>query len=107
MCVITGGTRGIGLGVVRFLMSKQCTVITGTSSLGENPSEAMVEAQRRQLLKDIMDSPMLEGHGWDEANKQLRLLPLNLASMQSVAAFANKIDKLVDHVDYLVRQMFN
>lgn len=102
VCVITGGTRGIGLEVVRFLFTKGCTVITGTSTLPENATNDAIARTKATLLRQILKTEHLDPTTEELASRRLVVLPLELTSMSSVVTFANQIRLTVSKVDYLV-----
>lgn len=102
VCVITGGTRGIGLEVVRFLFTKGCTVITGTSTLPENATNDAIARTKATLLRQILKTEHLDPATEELASRRLVVLPLELTSMSSVVTFANQIRLTVSKVDYLV-----
>ncbi|MFT4012167.1 MAG: SDR family NAD(P)-dependent oxidoreductase [Paracoccus sp. (in: a-proteobacteria)] len=72
VAVVTGGTGGIGKKIVRGLLRRNMTVIIGVRSLEKG------EALRAELADD-------------PAGGRIEVLPLNVASMQSVRAFAAAI----------------
>lgn len=111
VCVITGGTRGIGLHVVRFLLSRNCTIITGTSSLSAKASSEEVRQYWDRLVSQVLcttdanANQLLRNNDIREQFLQrLIVLPLDLASMSSVLAFVEQIKQCTNRIDYLVSQ---
>ena len=96
ICVITGGTRGIGLEVCRYLVEKNCHIITGTSTLKDDANDEMIEQTKRKLLANI--DPL----SIDNADNKITVLPLDLSSMNSVIRFAKQIEMKFSKIDYLV-----
>ncbi|KAH9517954.1 hypothetical protein DERF_008567 [Dermatophagoides farinae] len=85
ICVITGGTRGIGMEVCRYLVGKNCQIITATSTLKDDANDMMIEQAKRKLITKI-DPSLLSSNN----RNQITLLPLDLSSMDSVAKFATQ-----------------
>ncbi|XP_075678132.1 polyprenol dehydrogenase-like [Dermatophagoides pteronyssinus] len=96
VCVITGGTRGIGLEVCRYLVEKNCHIITGTSTLKDDANDEMIEQTKRKLLANI--DPL----SIDNADNKITVLPLDLSSMNSVIKFAKQIKMKFLKIDYLI-----
>lgn len=94
VCVITGGTRGIGLEVSKYLLSKNCTIITGTSNLADDANEEAIKNFKNKILSKI-------GDGQNVSDKFI-VLPLNLSSLDSVVKFSEQIKKTNTSIDYLV-----
>lgn len=94
--MITGGTRGIGLEVCRYLVEKNCHIITGTSTLKDDANDEMIEQTKRKLLANI--DPL----SIDNADNKITVLPLDLSSMNSVIKFAKQIEMKFLKIDYLV-----
>ncbi len=111
-CVITGGTRGIGLEVVRFLFSKGATIVTGTSTLPADASPDSIAQYKATLLRQILQvsglekgtATFLDATSAEYARYAQRLIvfPLDLTSMSSVVSFADQISSVVTQIDYLV-----
>lgn len=98
VCVITGGTRGIGLEVSKYLLSKNCTIITGTSNLADDANEETIKKFKNKILTEIDDG--------QNVSDRFIVLPLNLASLDSVVKFSDQIKKTNTSVDYLVSFLF-
>lgn len=109
-CVITGGTRGIGLEVVRFLFSKGATIVTGTSTLPADASPESIAKYKAQLLRQILqqspEKASLDLSAETQYAQRLVILPLDLTSMSSVVSFAAQITATIRQVDYLVSVLF-
>lgn len=95
ICVITGGTRGIGLETIKYLLQEKniSKIITGSSQLDLNSNENEIENFKQKILSD---SNLLE------YKDRLIIYPLNLGSMDSVMKFVEKICKQESKIDYLV-----
>lgn len=105
-CVITGGTRGIGLEVVRFLFSKGATIVTGTSTLPADASPECIAKYKAVLLQQILQfSPEKASLDLATYAQRLVVLPLDLTSMSSVVNFASQITASVSRIDYLVNAL--
>lgn len=87
VCVITGGTRGIGLEVVKVLLKKSCYVITGSSA-----NEQEIKKRHREILNEL----------GDDIKGVLEIWPLDLSSMDSVRRFAAKIKLSSLKINYLI-----
>lgn len=96
VCVMTGGTRGIGLEVLRFLASKHCTLIVGTTKLNANTPIDQVNAFKSKLISQITTTNK------DSLESRLFVLPLEMTSMKSVNKFAKQIGSITNKVDILV-----
>ena len=75
VCIITGGTRGLGAEVVKTLLKRNCHVITASSS---------EDATDRQKRYDNLRSEVPEEKG------KLEVWHMDLKRMDSVMAFVNK-----------------
>ncbi|KAH9426680.1 hypothetical protein DERP_002779 [Dermatophagoides pteronyssinus] len=95
ICVITGGTRGIGLETIKYLLQEKniSKIITGSSQLDLNSNENEIENFKQKILSD---SNLLE------YKDRLIIYPLNLGSMNSVVKFVEKICKHESKIDYLI-----
>jgi len=87
VCLITGGTRGIGAEVVKALLRKDCYVITGSSS----KSQKEIDQRHKNLMEGIP-----KGKG------KLEIWNLDLFSMSSVVQFAVKFKNSKLHLNYFV-----
>ncbi len=87
VCVITGGTRGIGAEVVKTLLRKDCHVIIGSSEENQQKIDKTFE----KLMKDIP-----EGKG------KLEIWSLNLLSMSSIMLFVQKFKNSKLGLNYLI-----
>jgi dehydrogenase/reductase SDR family protein X len=87
VCVITGGTRGIGAQVVKTLLRKDCHVIVGSSKESQQEIDETIE----KLMKDIP-----EGKG------KLEIWRLDLLSMSSVMQFTQKFKNSKLGLNYLI-----
>jgi len=87
VCVITGGTRGIGAEVVKTLLRKDCHVIIGSSEESQQKTDETFE----KLMKDIP-----EGRG------KLEIWRLDLLSMSSVMQFVQKFKNSNLGLNYLI-----
>ncbi|CAG2161532.1 unnamed protein product [Oppiella nova] len=72
VCIITGGSRGIGMEVVKTLLRKGCHVITGSSA-----SDEEIQRRRNSIVDQLGDT--MRG--------RLDMWPLELSSMDSVLQF--------------------
>ena len=102
ICVITGGTRGIGMEVCRYLVGKNCQIITATSTLKDDANDMMIEQAKRKLITKI-DPSLLSSNN----RNQITLLPLDLSSMDSVVKFATQIKMRCNKIDYLVIEIIS
>lgn len=102
VCVITGGTRGIGLEVVRFLFAKGCIVLTGTSTLPSDSSPENIAKYKHNLLLQVLKTEVIDQTTKDLVANRLVVLPLDLTSMASVVKFANEISQVTSKIDYMV-----
>ncbi|OTF79061.1 hypothetical protein BLA29_014273 [Euroglyphus maynei] len=95
ICVITGGTRGIGIETVRYLLKKNISkIITGSSQLNiDSNDDDEIENFKHKLLSKS---------GLKPYEDRLIILPLDLGSMDSVEKFADTICKMESKIDYLV-----
>ena len=87
VCIITGGTRGLGAEVVKALLQKDCHVITGSSSLNESDRKKRYDEIRAEV---------------PEAKGKLEIWALNLKSMDSVVEFADKFKEKNIPLNYLI-----
>ncbi|CAG2118013.1 unnamed protein product, partial [Medioppia subpectinata] len=87
VCIITGGSRGIGSEVVKVLLKKECHVITGSSS----KSESEHIKRHDQLMADIP-----KGRG------KLDIWHLDLKSMNSVSNFAKRFKQTGLPLNYFI-----
>ncbi|XP_054161100.1 dehydrogenase/reductase SDR family member on chromosome X-like [Oppia nitens] len=87
VCIITGGTRGIGLEVVKTLLKKGCHVITGSSADGQE-----IEKRHKAIVDQLSD----------QCTGQLDIWPLDLSSMDSVMQFIDKFKQSGLSVNYLI-----
>ena len=102
VCVITGGTRGIGLEVARYLFGKGATIVTGTSTLPADATIENIAKYKVSLLQQLMRVDKVDQASLDRLSDRLIVLPLDLTSMSSVVLFANQISVMVNKIDYLV-----
>ena len=102
ICLITGGTRGIGLEVARFMFSKGCTIVTGTSSLSTNATTDNILQYKMNLLQQLLNLEKVDSKTIEHYSNRLIVLPLNLTSMSSVAIFAEHVTQVIDRLDFLV-----
>lgn len=102
VCVITGGSRGIGLEVVRFLFAKGCTIVTGTSKLSPDSTPEYISNYKNNLLLQVLNTETIDPNIKNLVFNRLIVLPLNLTSMTSVVRFADEISQVTNKVDYLV-----
>jgi NAD(P)-dependent dehydrogenase (short-subunit alcohol dehydrogenase family) len=87
VCIITGGTRGIGAEVVKAFLRKDCHVITGSSA----KSNEEIDKRYKELMEDIP-----EGKG------KLEIWNLDLKSMSSVMKFVEKFKSSKLGLNYLI-----
>lgn len=87
VCVMTGGSRGIGVHVVQTMLKKDCHVITTSSS---KHSET-IEKRRQKILADVP-----EGKG------KLEIWYLDLTSMESTVNFAKRFKQLNLPLNYFI-----
>eukprot|EP00088_Acartia_fossae_P018301 TRINITY_DN2056_c0_g1_i7.p1 TRINITY_DN2056_c0_g1~~TRINITY_DN2056_c0_g1_i7.p1 ORF type:complete len:342 (-),score=48.24 TRINITY_DN2056_c0_g1_i7:539-1564(-) len=83
--LITGGSKGVGLGAVKVFLKLNCDVIIGC----RNVSHAQREVEK------------LSG-GDDNVMKRVKIFPLDLSSLESVANFAQSVRELGVNIDVLV-----
>ncbi|KAH9527570.1 hypothetical protein DERF_001579 [Dermatophagoides farinae] len=92
ICVITGGTRGIGLETIRYLFKKNISkIITGSSQLNIDSADNEIENFKCKLLSES---------GLEQYKDRLIIYPLDLGSMDSVVKFAEQICKMETKIDY-------
>ena len=99
ICVITGGTRGIGLETIRYLFKKNISkIITGSSQLNiDSTDNNEIENFKCKLLSES---------GLEQYKDRLIIYPLDLGSMDSVVKFAEQICKMETKIDYFVSYKF-
>lgn len=87
VCLITGGSRGIGQEVVKSLLRKGCHVITGSSA-----NEEEIDKRRNAIIEQLGDD-----------NKGcLEIWHLDLSSMDSVMRFISKFKESLLGLNYLI-----
>jgi NAD(P)-dependent dehydrogenase (short-subunit alcohol dehydrogenase family) len=87
VCVITGGSRGIGAEVVKTLLKKGCHVITGSSA--KNQTE--IEKRYRAIIEEV-----------SEVKGKLEIWNLDLMSMSSVIQFVERFKNSNLSLNYLI-----
>ena len=98
ICVITGGTRGIGLETIRYLFKKNISkIISGSSQLNIDSTDNEIENFKCKLLSES---------GLEQYKDRLIIYPLDLGSMDSVGKFAEQICKMETKIDYFVSYKF-
>ena len=99
ICVITGGTSGIGLETIRYLLKKNISkIITGSSQLNIDCADNELENFKCKLISKS---------GLEQYKDRLIIYPLDLGSMDSVVKFAEQICKMETKIDYLVSYKFH
>ncbi|XP_054159957.1 uncharacterized protein LOC128958167 [Oppia nitens] len=88
VCVITGGTRGIGAEVVKILLRKGCHVITGSSKTSES--------ERNKRYEQIMSEVNTDSRG------RLDIWHLDLKSMDSVVKFTKQFEESKLSLNYFI-----
>ena len=98
ICVITGGTSGIGLETIRYLFKKNISkIISGSSQLNIDSTDNEIENFKCKLLSES---------GLEQYKDRLIIYPLDLGSMDSVGKFAEQICKMETKIDYFVSYKF-
>lgn len=87
VCVITGGTRGLGAEVVKTLLKKNCHVITASSS---------ADSAERQKRYDKLRAQVPEDKG------KLEIWYMDLKRMDSVMAFVKKFKETKLGLNFLI-----
>jgi retinol dehydrogenase-12 len=93
VAIVTGGTRGLGLTVVRALISKGCTVCVASSQTRD---------KFVQLEKKIYDGLPEVDPETKVSRGSVMLQYLDLSSMDSVRSFVNEFKKTQMNVNYLI-----
>ncbi|XP_054159956.1 uncharacterized protein LOC128958166 [Oppia nitens] len=88
VCVITGGSRGLGVEVVKTLLRKGCHVITGSSKTSES--------ERNKRYEQIMSEVNTDSRG------RLDIWHLDLKSMDSVVKFAKQFEESKLSLNYFI-----